>query len=425
MTPLTTWMSSLFGGATEASENKRNDTQLAEDQKAKWDQDRAIVGGEWAGLLADYPNPQFAPKAIHERDPFETMTHQEIYQALVDVKPGEINGIANGWRNLAGAVGDANGAFTGGITAAIDQYWNGESARAAVEGTRAFAIELTALASSFQMVAHGVDLIEGHLAQAKDSVGKPDNVTIGDKIVSALPMQNVLKGPEYRANEAQETARWIMTTYYRPGAEDVDSKTPLLPQLKNPVEGSNPTDQPWTPQGTPSPSSAALGNPSTPPGLESTDQQPGQENPESQTTPQSTTPASTTPASTTTAGTPATENPRTTTPGLTAGTPTTPGLTTPGRMPGTPGTPTPTPGRSLPNTPGKTSAAPKSTTASMNNANRAGRMGMPGMASPGSRGGRDDDETEHKTPDYLVYERESELIGDIPPALPPGGVIGG
>lgn len=38
MRTLTTWMSSLFGGPSEALENKRNDTQLAEDQKAKWDQ---------------------------------------------------------------------------------------------------------------------------------------------------------------------------------------------------------------------------------------------------------------------------------------------------------------------------------------------------------------------------------------------------
>lgn len=422
MVALSQWMTSLFSGSTEATENKRNDTQLAEDQKTKWDQDRSIVGGEWSGLLSEYPNPQFAPRAILQRDPFETMSHQEIYSALEGVDAGAINAKADGWRNLSNDVRDANKAFTDGVTNTIDQYWDGASGRAAVEGTRAFATELTALAASFQMVAHGLDLIEGHLAQAKNSVGKPDNVTIGDKIVSALPMQNVLKGPEYRANEAQETARWVMTTYYRPGAEDVDSKTPVLPQLKNPVEGSNPTDQSWTPQGTTTPSGTTPGNPSTQPGLETTDQQPGQENPGDRTTPQSTTSESTTPASTTTpttTGAPTTENPRTTTPGLTTGTPTTPGLNTPGRTTGTP-----TPGRSVPGTPG-TAAAPKSTTAATNNANRAGRMGMPGMMSPGARGGRDDDETEHKTPDYLVYERESELIGDIPPALPPGGVIGG
>lgn len=418
MVGMSEWMTSVFSGPGEAAENKRTDTQLAEDQKTKWDSDRAIVGGEWSGLLSEYPNPQFAPRAILQPDPFETMSHQEIYAALQEVDSAAINAKADGWRNLSNDIRDANKVFADGITNTIDQHWDGASGRAAVEGTRAFATELTALAASFQMVAHGLDLIEGHLAQAKSSVAKPDNVTIGDKIISALPMQNILKGPEYRANEAQETARWIMTTYYRPGAEDVDSKTPVLPQLKNPVEGSNPTDQPWKPRGTTNPPNTNTGNPSNQPGPETTDQSSEQETPENQTTPQSTTPESTIPSSTTTpttTGTPTTENPRTTTPGLTTGTPSVPGPNTTG---------TPTPGRTVAGTPSNT-AAPKKTGTSASNASRSGRMGMPGMMSPGARGGRDDDETEHKTPDYLVYERESELIGDIPPALPPGGVIGG
>ena len=48
--------------------------------------------------------------------------------------------------------------------------------------------------------------------------------------------------------------------------------------------------------------------------------------------------------------------------------------------------------------------------------------GMGGMGS-GGRGGKED-ESEHSTPDYLVYDRESELLGTLPPVLPPGGVIG-
>ncbi|WP_280430509.1 hypothetical protein [Nocardia brasiliensis] len=46
------------------------------------------------------------------------------------------------------------------------------------------------------------------------------------------------------------------------------------------------------------------------------------------------------------------------------------------------------------------------------------------MGAPGARGKGDEDD-EHKTPDYLIYDRGSELLGTQPPALPPGGVIGG
>jgi hypothetical protein len=46
------------------------------------------------------------------------------------------------------------------------------------------------------------------------------------------------------------------------------------------------------------------------------------------------------------------------------------------------------------------------------------------MGAPAARGKGDDNE-EHKTPDYLVQDRTTELLGVQPRVLPPGGVIGG
>ncbi|MGW0246722.1 hypothetical protein ACWDYH_08790 [Nocardia goodfellowii] len=39
-------------------------------------------------------------------------------------------------------------------------------------------------------------------------------------------------------------------------------------------------------------------------------------------------------------------------------------------------------------------------------------------------GGQGDDDGEHKIPDYLIQDRETELLGEQPRVLPAGGVIG-
>lgn len=422
-------------GLGEADQNKRDDQQRTNDQKAKWDADRAIVNNEWSGLLGEYGSDQFDERAITVRDPFETMSHQEIYDALKDVDPGAINIKADGWRNLTKRARDAADVFSKGVESDISQYWNGQSGTAAINGTRVFATSFTQLAASFQMIAHGLDLMEGHLAQAKNSVGKPDDTTVGDKVINALPFQSVIKGPEYRATEAQENARFVMTKYYRPGAEDVDGHTPNLPKPKNPVddkeEGWKPPVYPpgnsvWPPGGG---GGGGGGGGENGGGEENTSN--GEEsNPtddtSDDTTPQSTTPASTTPASTTPAGTqlPTSDLPRGTS-GLPGGVGTG-GLGSGGGLGGGGVPSTPGAGRSLPGGGAGTQGRAAASTGAGAGSGRNGRMGMPGMGMPGGRGGgKGEDDDEHKTPDYLIYDHGDELLGSQPPALPPGGVIGG
>lgn len=422
MSPFSQWLNPITDGANQASKNKSDDTQRAEDQNSAWNQDRSAFGGEWSGLVNEFGG-QFAPPAILEKDGFPAMTHQQIWDALNEVNPTAINDFATAWRNLTNEARAANKEFLDGVNADLEAGWNGQSATAAVNGVREFSASFNSLAASFQMVAHGLDLMEGYLAQAKASVGEPDSVTLGDKVINSLPFGDTFKSPQYRADEAQETARWVMTTYYEPGAADVDSKTPVLPEPKKTVDdGSNPPRQPVQPTGGPSQTAGPTTQPQDTTGDDGTrtedgTQEPSTEPEDSQATdPQSTTPQSTTP-----------ETP--TAPALTTGAPT---GTTPGSPAGTPsGSPSGTPQSTAPFVPGQTvPGAPKSTTgapaaASTAASTRAGRGGMPGMMSPGARGSRGEEDDEHETPDYLVYDRGSELLGTQPPALPPGGVIGG
>ncbi|MEV3961659.1 hypothetical protein AB0M34_12275 [Nocardia sp. NPDC050193] len=421
MVTMSQWLNPIINGSEEASKNKSDDTHRAEDQNNTWNQDRAAFGGEWSGLVSEFGG-QFAPAAILEKDGFPAMTHQQIWDALSTVDSAMINDFATTWRNLTDRARAANRAFLDGVNADLEAGWNGQSGTAAVDGVREFSSSFNSLAASFQMLAHGLDLMEGHLAQAKASVGKPDSVTLGDKVINALPFGDTFKSPQYRADEAQETARWVMTTYYEPGATDVDSKTPVLPEPKKTVDdGSNPPGQPGQPAGGPSPTAGPTTQPQDTPTDDGTQTEDGTQAPSAEPeNPQATEPQSTSPQSTT-AETP-------TSPALTTGSPTT---TTPGSPSGSPsGTPSGTPQTATPFVPGQTvQGAPKTTTgspaASTAASTRAGRSGMPGMMSPGARGSKGDEDDEHKTPDYLVYDRGSELLGTQPPALPPGGVIGG
>ncbi|GAA1631764.1 hypothetical protein [Nocardia ninae] len=424
----------LTGSPHEADKNKQTDQQRAADEKTKWDQDRGFVNNEWSSLLSEYGGGTFDAPAIKAQDPFETMSHQQIYNALEGVQEGEINAKADGWRNLSTDARNAVEEFKKGVEQDITEHWNGKSGTSAIDATREFSTSFAKLAATFQMVGHGLDLTQGHLAQAKASVGKPDSYTVGDRLIDALPLQNVIKGPTHRAQEAESEARFVMTQYYRPGVNEVDKITPILPEPTTTVDKNNP--------GGPisNPSSNPTGNPTSadPTGSPNATDPKSADDPKKPdtTTPQSTQPAgtnqnptsdkptSTTPASTTPATPSNTDDPtKSRTPSTPSSTPSTTFPGTPSRTPGTPSS-TPSPGKSVPGKAATPTTTAASTAARAASTGKAGAAGMPGMGAPGARG-KGDEDGEHKTPDYLIYDRGSELLGTQPPALPPGGVIGG
>ncbi|MFE9574766.1 hypothetical protein ACFYO1_00135 [Nocardia sp. NPDC006044] len=429
---------SITNSRHEADKNKHTDQQQASDEKAKWDQDRGYVNNEWSSLLSEYGSDKFDGRAIKTQDPFETMSHQAIYDALQGVQSDAINTKADGWRRLSDSARAAVDEFSKGVEQSITQHWNGKSGQGAIDATREFTTSFSKLAATFQMVGHGLDLTQGHLAQAKGSVGKPDNYTFGDKILDSLPGQNILKGPTYRANEAESDARLVMTQYYRPGVNEVDGITPILPEPTSTV-GKNDPGGPNSSPNSDQPGSPNSNNPSGSPDTtdkKSTDYskkqdsavdpstQPASMNPSDTTDKKA---ANTTPASTTPANTPTDDPTKTKTPS-TPSTPTNHPTTTfpgsPSRTPGTPSTTTPAPSKSIPGKAGTPATTAASTAARAASSGKPGTAGAPGMGAGAGRG-KGDEDGEHKTPDYLIYDRGSELLGTQPPALPPGGVIGG
>ncbi|MGQ4600835.1 hypothetical protein [Nocardia sp. R6R-6] len=419
----------------QSNRNNERDANLRKDADDYWRSDRQIIENEWGKLDPQYHQP--APSKILSPEAFETWSHEQIWNALnghdgvKGVEQGDINAGADGWRRLTEQATNAINAFRAGVDSDIETLWTGRAANSAMEATRTYSDEFRKLTVSFQMVANGIDLTQGYLDQAKRSVAPPETVDALGEFLGHIPGNGVLKLSQHRANEAEAHAQDVMSTVYQPGVLKVDGRTPLLPEPYNPVHNSG--DQPT--HASPVPGSNPTSNYPTgpnPDGVNPTGPQPG--DPNSSTAPntndqntsnQTANQPDTNPANTSTpqtvpqnyledqVGRPNTPNPGS--PHLTTSSPGSPSI--PG-MPAAPG-----PGKSIPGRP--TGPTVPSVTGTGTGRPQTGRPGMPGFGMPPAARGKGDDDEEHKTPDYLVQDRTTELLGEQPRVLPPGGVIGG
>ncbi|MFE9784168.1 hypothetical protein ACFYO7_02170 [Nocardia salmonicida] len=427
----------------DQSSNADDDrSKLDSDGKQAWEGDRSIIGDEWSRLRAGSDVTMEGEKVTPE--PFSTWTHQEIWDALrgKDGKPGvdagQINATADGWRRLTTGTETAVNNYRTSFERVLSEKWSGASGTAAIDGVKNYTTEAAKLHTTFQMVANGIDYMEGVLGQAKIAIPKPEEVSSFDEFISQIPGNGVVKAAKHRANEAEEDARLFMIGTYQPGSITVDKQTPILPVPINnigdpggvPDTGSNGNDSGSNNNSNNGDNNSNGGDPSTDPA--GTQEDPATTEPQStapdedqnddgtgddSTEPSTTDPSATTPAATTPAGT---------------GTPTTtggggaPGSGSPGS--GSPGSGVSSggaQGAAVPGTPGAAAAAGSGNRAgTTSGVGGRGTSGMPGMMGGGRGGGKGEDDSEHAIPDYLIQDREDELIGLLPPTLPPGGVIG-
>ncbi|MGW6423929.1 PPE domain-containing protein [Nocardia sp. NPDC055053] len=417
-------------------------SRLDQDGREKWEGDRTIISDEWSRLSAN-SGLTMDKAAVTSPEPFSTWTHKQIWQALngpdglSGVNARDVNAGADGWRQLTTGTETAVNNYRTSFERVLSEKWSGESGTAAIDAVKSYTADATKLPTAFQMVANGIDHMEGLLGQAKIAIPKPENVSDFDEFISHIPGNGVVKAAKHRATEAEEDARLFMIGTYQPGSTTVDNQTPVLPVPKNdatdpggvPGNGGNGgsngggADNNGNNNGGGSPATnpaATQEDPTTttPQTTDSGDDQDDSSEDDS-TEPSSTDPTATNPAATTPTGTgqPTGDKPAGTGGGS-------PGSGSPGG--GIAGGPTaPGAGRSVAGSPvGANPAGSGARAAAGGAAGARGMSGMPGMMGGGRGGNGKDDENEHTTPDYLIQDRESELIGQLPPTLPPGGVIG-
>ncbi|WP_446223844.1 PPE domain-containing protein [Nocardia sp. IBHARD005] len=435
----------IHNSYSTAYEEAKARGELGVAANSAWAGDRSTILSERGRLETGFDGSFAKPVLTGKLDGFSALSHQQIWDALngsgsqPGVDAGEINAGADGWRRLVTGMTNAVTQFNTRIDTAIRDGWDGTTANAAIDGVRTYSSEAQKLPTTFQMVGNGIDLMQGALAQAKMAIPEPYEVPWDEVLLAKIPGSDFLKSDQYQADEAERAAQEILERVYKPQAVVADEKTPVLAVPKNPLgDGNVPGGDNNNGDGSRGGSTNGNSNGSTPGGDQSSP---------AATTPQSTNPTTdtpeddsstddssgdeTSPTATTPTATPSTE------PASTPQSPTAaPGAGTPGSgAPGGGGSPgggspgaggaaqAPVAGRGVPGSP---SAGMPAAASAGKGAGAGGRgmSGMPGMMGGGGRGGGKDDESEHKIPDYLIQDRESELIGQLPPTLPPGGVIG-
>ncbi|UGT59840.1 PPE domain-containing protein [Nocardia asteroides] len=433
----------VFDSTVDTSDAQR-------DAQDEGNRSRDRIYSENAGLSSGFTG-EFAPPVLGPAvlENFLGMSHEEIMAFVRSMRPGEMYESVRSWRQLADDTAAAAEAFRAAIIGRVHEGWTGLAAEAAQLKVTEYVSDTDHLKQAALLVANKVEEAYSGFNQVVAQMPHPPEQpgSIASAVVGAIPVVGssasaaMSMAYEGRSENAQNRAREVMDTVYKPVATQSDTNVPRIPGPAVPgvPEQSGGGVPPGTPSGTGTPSTGTPGSPSenanpdqqdtagTDPGdAPSTTDDPGTttgtedeststdtdrdtddsstDQPTSQ-SPDSTVPAGTVPTSTTPTSTDPTRT----------GTPSSPST------PGSPGTPTatPAPGRSIPGTvvPDQAAAAAAARTANQTG-NRSGMMGMP---MSGARGKGDDDQ-EHQAPDYLRRVQE-ELLPQDQKTVPP--VIGG
>ncbi|GAD83688.1 hypothetical protein FEK33_04855 [Nocardia asteroides NBRC 15531] len=382
------------------------------------------------------------PAYITEFEPYEGMSHEDIYNAVQQMQPGVMQHFGDRW--VAMFV-EMSGAATGLMvqTARAAASLEGAFASAGQAAGRQFSADVADVYTVLSTVGHRVKAAAYGAEAVKAAVPAPAAATTADTSLTPVLILADLAAPGNAAEagrqkeEARQQAITTMNLTYMPTYGPAGENVPTFVAPTQP--GALDTTDPGT--GGNGGSNNNNNGGTTGGGTENPTDEGATENPG--TTEESTDPGTTDEDDTTAAGTdsgnsngannsqgqngsttnPASTNPSGTSPASTAlgtgggsrGTGGGGGGSNPGGS--TPGQGSPTPGKAAA---GQNLAAAGGSGAGGSAAGRA--SGMPMMGAPGARGGgKGDDDDEHKAPDYLRGV-QPELFGDDVLAVP--GAIG-
>ncbi|MEU4836724.1 hypothetical protein [Nocardia testacea] len=375
---------------------------------------------------------------------FEGASHQEIFDNVQLMVPGVMHGYADRFETMANALsGGLLGAHLA-IQRELSDGMDGQFADAASQAARKFYDQATdvqevirSVAFRIRAAAYGAEVVKKSVPPppTQTPVANPvittsavDPAQIAQTVVGATDPAAAAALDRYK-EEQRLVAVEAMNMAYKPTYQSAGDGVPTFVPVQAPGDGPGPSVPGGTSTTGPNGSSTTTSAPggetpgSETPGANETDgegsESAGTEEDSQTTTAGSTENPTTQQPNTTTTGTP-TGDPQRTTPSTTTGSPS----VSTGAPPGTPGG-TPqvhTPGKTVTATPGGPNTAAGSPSAAATAAGTSrGMSGMPGMMSAGA-GKRGEDDDEHKTPDYLIQDREEELFGPRISAL--GGVLG-
>lgn len=381
------------------------------------------------------------PPYIKDLEHWDHLGHADIYKMVNSIKPDLMHGHAKAWLDVASALGGGLFGLNISIQKELSDGFHGQFAGAAAEAAKKFVQQATDIQEVITAVGARIHAAAYGAEAAKLAVPSPDGSSLPVVADPAALFQNLgaaAPGPAIQngANKdelRQQAIDAMRNNYdptYRPAGDGVPTFVPV--DAPGGVGPSNPNNGPFNsgtgvnssgnPTGTNSPGgetdSGGVGDKAED-AAQQTDpagtSQSGQDS--SRTGSQSTS----NPAASSSAGgdTRPSGLGSTTAAGYGGGGPGS-GFGSSGTYGGAGGAQSGGPGRSIPGVAGV--GNPAAAAALGARPGQPGLGGMPGMPGLGGAGKKDESEREHKTPDYLVMDREEELLGPRERTLP--GAIG-
>lgn len=410
--------------------------QEFQDRKAA---DRAQQGAQQVQQSVHHQSTD--PSYIRDLEPWDSLEHQDIYLKVNSIKPDVMHQHAKSWFDIASALGGGLFGLNISIQKELSDGFHGQFAGAAADAAKKFVQQATDVQEVITTVSARIHAAAYGAEAAKLAVPPPGGTpapAVGGVNALFQELNAPPPGPaiSHGANKdelRQQAIDAMRNNYdptYRPAGDGVPTFVPV--DAPGGVGPSNPNNGPFN-SGTGVNSS---GNPTgtNSPGGE-TDS--GGVGDKAEDAAQQTDPAGTSQSGqdSSRTGSQSTSNPAASS---SAGGDTRPsglgsttaagygggglgsGFGSSGTYGGAGGAQSGGPGRSIPGVAGV--GNPAAAAALGARPGQPGLGGMPGMPGLGGAGKKDESEREHKTPDYLVMDREEELLGPRERTLP--GAIG-
>ncbi|MDV6273224.1 hypothetical protein R3Q06_06910 [Rhodococcus erythropolis] len=201
------------------------------------DAERARAWGERDALTTQVSSLEYSEHAIVDDDPFDAMSHSQIFDHVNEMDPATLNAIGEAWKAIAGRVEAGIGNFQNDVNGAITEGWQGRGGSAALEAVLAYSADAGELKVRVDLISNKIEEAKIALDEAKRSIPAPDGASTVERFLSLVPGAT-WKQAQYEAEEAERQARQVMKDVYLPYMKRADDQVPILPAAFNPVTGS-------------------------------------------------------------------------------------------------------------------------------------------------------------------------------------------
>ena len=200
------------------------------------DVERARAWGERDALTAQTSSLEYSEHAIVDDDPFDAMSHSEIFDHVNEMNPATLSAIGEAWKAIAGRVEAGIGKFQNDVNGAITEGWQGAGGSAALEAVLAYSADAGELKVRVDLISNKIEEAKIALDEAKRSIPAPDGASTVERFLSMVPGAT-WKQAQCEAEEAERQARQVMKDVYLPSMKRADDQVPILPAAFNPVTG--------------------------------------------------------------------------------------------------------------------------------------------------------------------------------------------